>query len=135
MANLELEVNLSKEDRDRLDLLISGLAQLVKCSYRALSEASAAGTPFTAEPAPAPTATETTPVATETAPVATETAPAPAYTLEEVRAKVMALSRKGSEIKAKVKEALNKYAKTVPDLHPDHYAAFMADLEAIECPF
>lgn len=58
--------------------------------------------------------------------------PAPEYTLEQVRSRVMALSRKGAGYKDKVKKALNKYADNVPGLDPKDYAAFMADLEAIE---
>lgn len=81
-------------------------------------------------PAAAP-AVETEAPAADPAPVQ-EAAPAVAYTLEQVRSRVMALSRKGAGYKDKVKKALNKYADNVPSLDPKDYAAFMADLEAIE---
>lgn len=58
-------------------------------------------------------------------------APAKSYTLEEVRKAVMAMSRKGPDVKAKVKAALNKYAESVPALPSEKYAEFMADLEAL----
>jgi len=60
-----------------------------------------------------------------------EPAPVKAYTLEQIRSTVMALSRRSLETKAAVKAILNKYAESVPKLAEADYAAFMADLEDI----
>lgn len=84
-----------------------------------------------AEPVVAAPAVEPTDAQTPWEEPAPSAAPEKVYSLEDVRTRVMELSRKGSDVKAKVKAALNKYAASVPQLKAEQYGAFMADLEGI----
>lgn len=122
MANLaKVQIEFTPEAVGLISRLIDALER------QPIGESHPVADPF---PAAAP-AVETEAPAADPAPVQ-EAAPAVAYTLEQVRSRVMALSRKGAGYKDKVKKALNKYADNVPGLDPKDYAAFMADLEAIE---
>lgn len=124
MANLaKLQIEFTPEAVGLISRLIDALER-----QPVQSEEHPVADPF---PAAAPVV-ETEAPAADPAPIQKE-APAPVeYTLEQVRSRVMALSRKGAAYKDKVKKALNKYADNVPGLDPKDYAAFMADLEAIE---
>ena len=147
MLEIKLTVALEKEDRAILAELATGLRSLggaitpavpapvekKKATKAEKAEAPKAPEPRTeVKPEPVKEApAETAPVAPSEPVEAPEKAQAKEYTLEDVRARVMAISRRGAEYKDKVKAALNKYAESVPKLNKSDYPAFMADLEAI----
>lgn len=126
MANLaKVQIEFTPEAVGLISRLIDALER------QPIGESHPVADPFpAAAPAAEPEKQPEAPAA-DPAPVQ-EAAPAVVYTLEQVRSRVMALSRKGAGYKDKVKKALNKYADNVPGLDPKDYAAFMADLEAIE---
>lgn len=132
LTTLELTVNLSDKDRELMRELLealrgSGASGILTGS---VSAETVAESPKAEHPA-APDSFEPVSPAAEL-PVDPDPAPAKEYTLEEIRARVMALSRISADTKARVKTALNKYADSVPKLKKDDYAAFMADLDGLE---
>lgn len=122
MAIAKVQIEFTPETAGLIFKLIEAL------EHQPIGESHPVADPF---PAAAPAAEPEKQPEADPAPVQ-EAAPAVEYTLEQVRSRVMALSRKGAGYKDKVKKALSKYADNVPGLDPKDYAAFMADLEAIE---
>lgn len=135
MNDIKITIELSAEDR-----------QLIKDLTAAVSAGKGTQQFITVNTAKAPAVVaepETEPeTAAEPAEEPAEVSPAPAeeppkeetkkYTLDEVRGRVMALSRKSAAVKKAVKDALAKYSDSVTNLSPEQYGAFMTDLEAIQ---
>lgn len=133
MTNITLTLELPEKMEQALDSISSSLWTIAQAMSAGSPAPAAADHPAEVVPFPDPVpATTPAPAPAETpTPPWEDTKPEPVktYTLQEVRDRVMALSRQGADIKAKVKEILNKYANSVPTLKPEDYPAFMEDLE------
>lgn len=130
--NLTFTLELSQEALEAIRQLTAAINKSAAGSIpQTVSESHPVVDPFpaAAEPVEAPAAEPAPEPVKEPEPVKTE--PVKEYSIDDVRARVMALSRKDAATKAAVKAALNKYAESVPKLPADKYAAFMADLEAL----
>lgn len=139
MAEMKITVELSAEDRARLDAILAELkqarpdcskcmAQVTEAMAKTVSEAPAPAEEHPVEnpfPEPAPG----TPAAEETPPFP---APAKTVSLEDIRQLVMKLSRKGADVKEKVKAVVNEYAPKVTQVAEADYPALLEKLEALD---
>ena len=142
MSELKIVVELSPEDRARLDAILEELKSSRPNCERCVSTMSeswkhaTAAAQYPVDAVPPATVED---VATAPAPAADPAPavdPAPAaeeekYTLEKVRSAVMTASRKSPEMKKKVKALLNQYSESVTKLPEADYPAFMTELKKL----
>lgn len=113
-----ITIELCSADRDRLDRIINALTVL------------AGDTP---NPSPAPAPSEAV-EPTKDAEQAPEPAPQTTITQAEIQKAVVELCAQGKEIKAKVREIVTQYAKSVSGIPADKYLEVLTKLNALTEP-
>lgn len=132
MNNITVKVELSAEDRTRLDNILTELKSLVTggpVQELDLTATLAAALPAEEHPIDAPVTHFETPAE----PVPTEPTPAPAeevkpVSLAEFQKAVTLVCAKGTEQKKAAKAVINKYAPSVSAVPEDKRAEVMAEL-------
>lgn len=117
--HVTVDVNLSPSTLDALKMIFGGFSNPVT-DRNAIPPASSNGTAKVAD------IKNSEPKPEVKAPVKTD------VTKEDVRAKAAELTQVSAEMKAKVKEAIAKYAEKLTDVPADKYTALLNDLNAIK---
>lgn len=128
---LHVVVNLSAEDRARLDKIIAGLEKkdCTKCADTVLRYGAAIATEL-AQNEEKPAEVKTTPAEPEPQETPQETEPtAPSVTKADVQSKAMSLSQAGK--KAEVKAIVTEYADRISAIPEDKLAEVMEKLNAL----
>lgn len=135
---LTIKLEFTERTEELLGLFLNELKAFENRNAKTLSAPIPEENPFPAEqPKPkkikAPKPEKTVEVApVEEAPVEEPKPELVKVSLEDVRAKVMELCRKSPALKSKVREALNKYAESVPQLAEADLPKFFEDLKILE---
>ena len=129
MSELKIVVELSPEDRARLDAILEELKSSRPNCERCVSTMSESWKNATAGQHPVGTVPPAT--VEDVAPAPAPAAEEEKYTLEKVRSAVMTASRKSPEMKKKVKALLNQYSESVTKLPEADYPAFMTELKKL----